>query len=37
VLNERPAGRLGEIDHDVAGDPEFTGVIVVIAELTTKL
>lgn len=37
VLNAKPAGNDGEIDHDVAGEPLFIGVMTVIALFTTKL
>ena len=32
VLNERPDGRDGEIDHDVAEPPLLPGVTVLMAE-----
>lgn len=37
VLNAKPAGNDGEIDHDVAGEPLFIGVTTVIALFATKL
>jgi len=37
VLNANPAGRVGEIDQEVAGEPLLTGVMTVMALFTTKL
>ena len=34
-LNDSPAGRAGETDHEAAGDPEFVGSSDAMAELTT--
>lgn len=36
-MKERPDGKLGEIVHEVAGEPPFEGNMGVIAVFVTKL